>query len=180
MKKNVAEVWKAIKGYEGHYEVSNLGRVRSLDRTITTVRGPRVKRGRIIKFQLAGRGYPKVELQLVGCVQTVYIHQLVAYAFVGVRPSGWEINHKDGNKLNNCSSNLEYLTRSNNQKHANDIGLKSDRGEGNAVSVLKNEDVLEIRRLVGLGHTQVSVAKKFGVSFQHVSDIHRRLCWKHI
>lgn len=123
------EIWKDIKNYEGLYQVSNLGNVRSLDRIrkqfnhngIATVK----YKGRILKKQLQKRtGYRTVTLydnNRNGKIKS--IHRLVAETFLD-NPNDYPvINHKDGNKLNNNVNNLEWCTVSHNVKHAYSIGL---------------------------------------------------------
>lgn len=117
------EVWKSVVGYEGYYEVSDLGRVRSLDRT--TLRDnrhgkqPTKIKGRIMK-QGVRAGYPYVNLCVNNFRKKRPVHRLVAEAFLG---TGEEVNHKDGNKLNNHINNLEWCTRAENHIHALENGL---------------------------------------------------------
>ena len=109
------EIWKDIKGYEGIYQVSNLGRVRSLDRV--TERGWK-KKGILLKPRLKRDGYVDVHLSFKGKDQSLKIHRLVAEAFMPIPEElkKWygtqylQINHKDENKQNNCVDNLEWCT----------------------------------------------------------------------
>lgn len=111
------EIWKDIKGYEGIYQVSNLGRVRSLDRV--NERG-RKKKGMLLKPKLKRDGYVDVHLTFKdkGKDQNIKIHRLVAEAFMPIPEElkKWygtqylQINHKDENKQNNCVDNLEWCT----------------------------------------------------------------------
>lgn len=101
--KNSTEIWCPVVGYEGHYEVSDLGRVRS------------VKHGtRMLRPSTAGRGYLAVHLSLSGRVRTCYVHHLVAEAFIGPRPDGLEICHGNGDIRDARAENLRYDTH-----HAN-------------------------------------------------------------
>lgn len=109
------EQWKDIPGFEGHYQVSDCGRVRSLDRQVNVcVFGKRYAtktfKGRIIKPYISRHGYYHVKLTACdGTKQSKTVASLVLLAFVGDRPyEGCQINHKDENKLNNQLSNLEY------------------------------------------------------------------------
>ena len=104
------EMWRPIPGYEGHYEVSNHGRVRSID--YIDPRGV-FWRGRILKqaVQKIG-GYPYVGLRKDGKVHTKRVHALVALAFIGPRPERMEVCHGNGNPADNRLSNLRYDTRS--------------------------------------------------------------------
>ena len=105
---NLFEEWKAISNYEGFYEVSSLGRVRSLPRNGT------VKRINILTRQLNKRGYPRIQLSKTGLQKTLLVHRLVAQAFLGPCAEGYEVNHKDFDRANNTLSNLEYLTHQQN------------------------------------------------------------------
>jgi hypothetical protein len=104
---DIAEAWLPVLGYEGTYEVSSLGRVRSQPR-------PRTKGG-IKKANPCKRGgYPKVSLCRAGRERSVLVHCIVAEAFIGPRPAGAEIRHLDGNPWNCAADNLRYGTKSEN------------------------------------------------------------------
>ena len=116
------EVWKDIKEYKGLYQVSNFGRVRSVDRYVTQQgRGKEftgLRKGRIIKPRLQNSGYLLVWLSMQGTVRAHTVHRLVGTAFIS-NPDGLsDINHKDGNKKNNNVLNLEWCTRNENIRHA--------------------------------------------------------------
>ena len=120
----MTEVWKDISGFEGRYQVSDAGRVRSLDRKVHGVSKagrvyPRKVRGAVLRPG-ACRGYLIVNLHPTG---TIAVHLLVARAFVGGCAPGLEVNHKDGDKHNNAAANLEWVTRRGNQIHAVATGL---------------------------------------------------------
>ncbi len=106
------EIWKDILGYEGHYQISNEGRVKSLVRWMCPVE-------RIRKLYDNGRGYLVIDLTALPQKRKTYpIHRLVAIAFIP-NPSGYpQVNHKDTNKWNNNVSNLEWCTKSYNERHA--------------------------------------------------------------
>lgn len=100
------EEWKPIKGYEGLYEVSNLGRVKSLGKGKN-----RNSKGRILKAHKSSKDYLYARLCKEGKTKSYYVHRLVAIAFVD-NPEGYnEVNHKDENKENNCADNLEWCNR---------------------------------------------------------------------
>ena len=110
------EQWKPVNGYEGIYEVSSHGRVRSLDRTATCSDG-RVRRlkGKVRRTPLNQDGYQVVNLCIHGKCQTRYVHSLVAESFIGARPEDMEVCHSDGNKTNNHVANLRFGTSSDNE-----------------------------------------------------------------
>jgi len=110
-------LWASVPGYEGFYEVSNQGDVRSLTRSVNYGRHDRVTyQGRELKQFVSGR-YLSVKLAKAGVTKTMYVHELVLRAFEGERPKlseRCEIRHLDGDKLNNRLSNLKYGTVSEN------------------------------------------------------------------
>lgn len=123
------EIWKDIEGYEGIYQVSNLGRVRSLDR----IRNGRNQYGAEFKVIHKGKeltpfstltGYLEVSLYIKQKRHNFLIHRLVAQAFIPNIKELSEVNHIDGNKSNNRSDNLEWCTNIENQQHAIRTGLR--------------------------------------------------------
>ena len=115
-----AEIWKPVACYEGLYEVSNLGRVKSLGRID---RFYRRWKSCILKPHTVGKNYLAVSLSNGGKVRSIRIHRLVAEAFIPNPSNKPQVNHKDGNKANNAASNLEWSTNSENQLHARETGL---------------------------------------------------------
>ena len=110
-----SERWKPVKGYEGIYEVSSHGRVRSVDRTITRSDGQvRRLKGRAMRATLNEHGYPFVDLRNQGKRRVRKVHSLVAEAFIGPRPDSMDVCHNDGNPANNHVDNLRYGTHSEN------------------------------------------------------------------
>ncbi|WYV99240.1 HNH endonuclease [Pseudomonas phage vB_PpuM-KoPa-4] len=123
------EIWKPVVGFEGFYEVSSFGNVRSCDRLVKCSRGEkqRLWKGRSLKQTVAAtRGYCQVSLCVCGKPTKVYVHALVAQAFYEDRNE--TVNHIDGNKLNNRADNLEWVSYSYNNSHAFAIGLKFPSG----------------------------------------------------
>ena len=160
------EEWRPIPGYEGMYEISDFGNVRSLDRIDSNGRR---RKGVPIHTKLDGGGYCLLHICKESKRKTFRPHVMVMLVFVGSCPAGYEVNHKDGNKPNNSLSNLEYLTRSDNDKHAFSIGLKDQAGEKNGNSRYTDDQVLEMRRLHDAGYTNKSIAKMIGCSRGNVS-----------
>lgn len=121
-KQPTSERWKPVKGYEGIYEVSDHGRVRSLDRTVLRNEHEMKQKGRILK-QYALRGkHRMVKMARNGTRRNAYVHQLVATAFIGERPEGMEVCHWDDNPQNNHVSNLRWGTHGDNMRDMNRNG----------------------------------------------------------
>lgn len=114
------EIWKKIENVDGDYEVSNFGRIRSLDCFIVEKNGKRKsKKQKIMKQSFTSTGYLMVNLERKMCK----VHRLVAYAFIPNLENKPHINHKDGNTLNNNVDNLEWVTPKENVDHAIKTGL---------------------------------------------------------
>lgn len=127
------EVWKDIPEYEGYYQVSSLGRVRSVDRVAFHSFGnflaPKERhfKGRILRQPLT-TGYPSVKLSRPQQnPKTFYVHRLIGLAFIDGYFDGAVINHIDGCRANNILSNLEFCTQGDNIRHASTIGLTKKR-----------------------------------------------------
>ena len=170
------EIWKSIEGFEGYYEVSSYGRVRSLSRQLTK----RKLNGRILKFGLSGgrmgRKYPTVQL---GRKNHALIHRLVAKAFVPNPKAKREVNHKDGDKLNNHYDNLEWCTRKENTQHASKARLLWDNGiHFNAKLNLKT--VFKIKRELSKGIRQYIISRKYNIAARTIQNISSGKSWKHI
>lgn len=183
------EIWKDVSGFEGYYQVSNLGRVKSYDRVITERGGiTRKHYGRIIHHGLAGCGYAQIHLYVNGVQTVTYAHRLVAAAFIGPCPDGLEVNHKNGNKQDNRVENLEYVTRSENERHSYRVlgrtpstNLKHGDGQDNTQAKLTDDQVRAIRSIYAGGKvTQNELAVRFGISQSSVSFIIHRKTWSHI
>ena len=129
------ETWKPVVGYEGIYEVSSLGRIRSLDKVVPSARsrsGKRMRRGRILQTRISNTGRERITLWKDGQMKTINIHRLVAAAFLG--PSNLTVNHKDENPLNNRIENLEYMTVRDNVRYSACRPVESyDLNTGNTV-----------------------------------------------
>lgn len=115
------EIWKPIRNYEGLYEVSNFGNVRSLTRKTTGNRNRNLA-GKPMNISITTTGYPKVELCKDGVSKSLKVHRLVADAFIPVVSGKTVINHKDNDPFNNHVLNLEWCTQKENVQHGYDIG----------------------------------------------------------
>jgi hypothetical protein len=115
----MTEVWIDISGYEGLYQVSNLGRVKSCERKVAHYpKGLRLVKEKIMKQSIVRGGYCMVELSKNNTQKCKIVSKLVAVAFIPFEKNDLEVNHKDGNKKNNNVENLEWLTHKQNQEHA--------------------------------------------------------------
>lgn len=179
----VNEIWKDIPDYEGYYQVSNLGRVRSLDRTLTlTSRGAtysRTKKGCVLAPSLQ-RGYYFVSLYRQLKPFRIAVHALVAQAFIGDRPKGFQVNHLDGNKLNNSFDNLEYCSPKENTRHAHATGLCDSKiGDNHHAAILRSVDIPVILDRLRRGDTCQKVADDYGVARYSITAISKGKLWKH-
>lgn len=174
------EIWKIIPGWP--YEASNLGRIR---RSPDAPKTNGATRGKVLRSCRGGVGnYLYVGLNHKGKRWHTTVHILVAFAFLGPRPEGKEVNHKDGDKYNNCIDNLEYVTHQENQIHAarvlKRIAPPKMKGSKNPSSKLTEPKVKEIRRLLALGDTIKSIAERFRVGKSTINRIKSGTHWKHV
>ena len=139
------ENWKPVKGYEGIYEVSDLGNVRSLDKEINHnfYKGVKfVRKGKILIPFISDRGYLRVTLIKDGKRKKVFVHRLVAEAFIESDTDGLQVNHIDGNKSNNTVGNLEWCTGRENMHHAFDSGLFDEAIKRKSKAVIRDDGVV--------------------------------------
>lgn len=172
----MTEEWRPIFGFSG-YEVSNLGRVRSIARIIETVGGQKRTYGsRLLRPSFAHGGYPQVNLRRGGMPYPWRVHVLVALAFIGSRPSGMEVCHNNGNPSDCRLSNLRYDTPANNaaDKRRHGTARVHERHPG---ARLSGQDVEIIRSLLRSGAKQRAVAAAFGISRANVSAISTGRSW---
>lgn len=119
------EQWKDVIGYEGLYEISNIGRVRSLDRIVIKERGPVKIKGRMMSAYIHPSGYVHVGLSKNGKKTSLKVHRLVAIHFVpGYDPLKW-VNHIDEDKANPCFDNLKWVTPQENALHSMEARKKN-------------------------------------------------------
>ena len=179
------EEWRPVLGYEGLYEVSDQGKVRSVDRIIDVARRScryrRELRGRMIRlgFSLSAssRERPIVSLNRGGKKGTFFVHRLVLEAFVGLRPEGLECCHGDGDPMNNRLGNLRWDTHVSNVEDQRLHGTMA-LGERNGNAKLTADDVREIRRRYSMGGvTLTALGLEYGVSRPNVSSVIDRSTW---
>lgn len=177
----MSEIWKFIPGFEGFYQASSLGRIKSVRRTVRGRWGnPCEIAERILVPSYTKVGYGHVLLYRNGVRTTRTIHVLVAAAFLGPR-SNESINHIDGDKRNNRPSNLEYCSIAHNNRHALRTGLRINaRGERHGRAKLHEGQIIEIRHRAASGAIQRRLANDYSVSAQTVCKIVNRQKWKHV
>jgi len=160
------EVWKPIGGYKGIYEISNKGKVKSLNfNKISGRKGHKTPLNpKILKPFKNPKGYLLVNLHKNGKGKTIQVHRLVGIHFI-INPNNKpQINHIDYNKTNNCINNLEWVTNLENRIHS---------------AKLTKKQVLKIRKLKGK-FSQRQLARKYNVVKSTIYKIHHNNIWKHI
>ena len=168
------EEWRSVVGFEGFYEVSNKGRLRSVDRFSRCSRGDKLRlwKGRVLETNtLGGRGYIYVSLSARGKISKLSLHRLVAKAFVPNPLDKPEVNHRDGNKLNNHVYNLEWLTESEHATYSYHVEGKLTPRK------LTESDAAKIRALLARGVKQDAIAEEFSISQSNVSMINTGRIW---
>lgn len=183
---NEIEIWKPVVGYEGIYEVSSLGRIRSLPRIVKS-RSPngRLMKGKIRKPNFRSHGY--IQFNLYDKENKNFaarnLHRIIAMAFIPNPENKPEVNHIDANPSNNSLSNLEWVTHKENIVHAVKIGLLRDqKGQKNNMVVLSDDDVIKIKTMLKNGLTYYKIHENF---FSHVSigtirAIKENRTWTHV
>lgn len=167
------EIWKPVVRYEGLYEASTFGRVRSIGRR----QGALV--GRILKGSVFDKGRVRLEFRKDGRRVSISKASVIALTFIGPRPSpAYEVNHKNGDPSNDTPDNLEWATRSENILHAFQIGLNHS-GESHPHAKLTDADVIEIRHLLKTKSLSF-IAKQFNIGTDHVSRIKTGKKWTHL
>jgi hypothetical protein len=186
------EIWKDIEGYEGLYQVSNFGRVRSLDRTIKIghkLFGNMKLKGRLFKQQLDEHGYYRVGFKVNNKQKNFQTARLVAAAFIPNPLNKPQVNHIDGKPKNNHVDNLEWCTQSENNIHAYkhklrvigehhiEVARKRFTGANNPSAKVSAEMVKEIRQLRNAGWRLKRISKKVNVSISYISALSRKPHW---
>jgi hypothetical protein len=173
-------MWKDIEFAKGSYQVSSEGKVRSLSRYVQYKNHKQRMQGRELLPQLNSKGYFRVKV----IDRLHFIHRLVAQEFIPNPNNLPIVNHKDGNKLNNNSSNLEWVTNAENLQHAYREGFAvSVKGEDKHSNKLTEIEVIWILNNYEKGSSEFGrkpLARKFGVSHQTIKNIIDRKKWKHI
>lgn len=174
------EVFKDIPGYEGLYQISNLGNVKAL--STRKMRGQyfQLRPEIILKPSIKNNGYLQVTLHnSIGHKKFISVHCLVAICFIPNPKNKSTVNHKDGNKINNIYSNLEWATHKDQVEHADNMGLRNIKGSKHKRSKLTDSQVLEIRSR-SLIQNLTSLSEVFQVNKSCICKIVNRQSWKHI
>lgn len=170
------EIWKDIAGFEGYYQVSNLGRVRSLDRLIKRKNGHHKRKGKILAQSSDKKGYKRLQLHKNG-MKSHKVHRLVASAFIESYCQNLQINHIDGDKSNNNLCNLEWVTPEQNTKHALKTGLISI-GEKSKHS--KIDEIQALTILTMPANKRKQLQETYGLSLSAIQHIQHGRSWKHL
>ena len=168
------EVFEDLKGYEDSYQISDSGRIFTKRRLI----GNQIYYGKELIPQLTSDGYLKVTLSNNCKSKKYYLHRLVAIQFLDNLDNLPQVNHIDGNKLNNSITNLEWCTKQENQNHAIRTGLMQ-RGQERPSAKLTEQQVLEIYKLKGVLKAQ-DIADTYKVSKNTINCILRGSKWKYL
>lgn len=176
------EEWRPITGYEGLYEVSNLGRVRGVERLVWNKGGRAARYQRVkgtIKRPWLGGRYPLIRLCKDGVKFTVPVYRVVAEAFLGPPPDGCEVCHREGAIAGDAVSNLYWGTRKQNMQDSVRHGT-TQKGERNWNAKLFEDDVVAMKNLRNTGITLTEIAKQFDVTTGTVSMAVRGITWSHV
>lgn len=169
--------WRIVAGTEGHYSVSNTGLVRR--NTATS----KYLGNKILRASSNGRDgkYPSVCLCLNGCPRTANVHRLVAIAFIPNPDNKPQVNHINGDTFNNNVSNLEWVTNSENNKHAySKLGREVVRGSRIGMAKLHETTVAAIRERMREGARNLDITAEFGIDNCSASLIRHRHIWRHV
>lgn len=175
-------LWKDVPGFEGLYIVNELGIVKGVDRIVYRSDGVKQTYKESIKKQsISKRGYYYVTLSKDGKSTKVKIHRLIGKLFIPNPENKPQLNHIDGNKLNNSLDNLEWVTNKENSNHAIYSGLIDNKGSKNGMSKLTEEEVIDIRNMKHSGMFNIKeIAYCFKVSETCIYNIINRKRWNHI
>lgn len=155
------EEWRDVEGYGGDYQVSNLGRVKSL----------KFGKERMLKLHLGDRGYFRVAISNYGKIKTVMVHKLVAMAFLKHKPNGHKlvVDHIDNNPKNNCLDNLQIITQRENlskdkKGYSSEyvgVSMLKERGKFQSHICFKNKDIY-----LGLFQSEEEAAEAYKMALE--------------
>lgn len=169
------EIWKDIPNYEGYYQASTEGRIRSVDRI--RIDNYHLK-GRVLKNNKLKDGYKQVLLMVDNKKDYEKVHRLVAQTFIPNPDNKPQVNHKNGNKGDNRVENLEWVTRSENMIHAYDVlGVPHNTPLKGKPSLMRKLTIEQINAIKKDGRTQKIIAKDYGACQQTISNIKTGKCY---
>lgn len=180
------EEFRDVINYEGLYQVSNYGRIKSLDKVVDTnnqyyKKSKKILKGKILKQRIL-RKYYCVGLTKNKKQKTNFVHRLVAQAFISNPNNLPCVNHKDGNKKNNKAENLEFVTHKENSLHSiyvlNNKKPPIHKGESNKFSKHSKKEIDELRKKRNLGYTLKQLSIEYGYTITHISNICTYKSWK--
>lgn len=177
------EIWKDIIGYEGIYQISNMGVVKSLEKKVTSGLGFCVREEKCLKPFITRKGYLHVRLYKDKNSKDFKVHRLVAVNFIPNPGNKPEVNHLNGDKKDNTILNLEWCTGSENIIHAFSIGtrVKQFGMLNNNPPKLNDKKVTEIKLMYNKGGTSMrKLAKKYGVDYALINRIVNGKSWPHV
>ena len=157
-------LWKDIIGYEGLYQINQIGEIISTRRSGS--------KGTILKFGRTNRGHKQVTLSKNNIKKTFSIHKLIYINFIGEIPDGFQIDHADGIKDHNYPENLRLVTASQNVQYAYELGINKSK--------LNINEVKQIKRLLNEGNSIRKIGKLFKVSGSVIFSIKHNKTWKHV
>lgn len=179
----MTEIWKDIPEYEGYYKISNIGNIKAVTREIKNRWGRISVRQGMLKAPVQnGDGYFTIYLCKNGLRKKFFIHRLVAIAFISNIENKPDVNHLNGIKTHNHVDNLEWVTKSENTKHAYRMSLKIPmRGELNGRVKLTEEKVIEIKQRYNTGNVSYRIlANEYNVDKALIARIIKGKSWPHV
>lgn len=177
------EIWKNIPKFKNEYQISDMGRIRSVLKVIVKSDNSKyTRRSKVLKPDIKHDGYARGAVSLVGKMIPYKIHRLVAIAFIPNPENKKTVNHINGIKTDNRAVNLEWNTQQENVTHSHKHGLAYIlKGSEIGNSILKENQVVEIRaKFVPRIYTRKKLANEYGVTEATIKDILGGRTWKHL